>query len=765
MEQLSTLRATAQRLNSTPVEELPRIAGFLAASLSSCAALNEEPTKGVDFSATLHRLKVRLSSLLQDRSPAGRLTAAILIKAYVEVAPIESTQWEAWARGLITCLTRPDPVAVKQVCLTTITRIFVLCQKSQTLHREVVSPLLPSFLNNILVALKPSGTKYTSQTHEKLLSSALTCWDELLNHYSQTFRPFATRIKQICAGLLSDNVTHRYLRDRATEVLCSLHLCAPRATALADWNQTVAAVVDASHATSDLVFRAVIEDWRPTSASVLDRTIKHDYKKPPQLSQLDPAGLGPWHGLSAGVERAKTLLRWLRCTLRRRSQASELPLGEIMSLVTRFIIITVPSANSQIRTSSEVSRDEREELWASLPFLHIEVLRLCTTLTETLGLASVPIVNVLCQLTVDVYGAEGWNQSLRVECYRTIAQFIRINNNVLAGLDSLASLIELCCQDLMRSIEDHASGKLSGLVSSGSTRAIFTPAETSTKRLSRTHIDKEQNVQRSAEDLMVAILRHCPASQIPHPLRNKLDRAAVLCHSEAAMMASVINPSKHGSAPRAQPSLLPFLVQAEVERGLEVELLLRPRMPTVGGLRSLRARDESDIMEGLEETNQAIEFPNNDLDAAVADGEISQGFAASTSPSTQLPGFADEAVDEAVTKKRAFGTMLQNVSDTSKDGVRVEAGPHKKPRLDEAEMNTVLSESRRLAQPLSIEADGVHNPPLSPTPAGEAIVVHGNGTSVHTAVAGTIGDDSDDDSEIPEIDAELSVDEDDDGDE
>jgi pre-rRNA-processing protein RIX1 len=91
----TTLRAVTHRLTTTPVDQLPSIASFLAASLSDCGELlsapqTQKPGKSDSENAIqVHKLKTRLASLLQDRSVEGRWTAVVLVKATVEAG-----QWE-----------------------------------------------------------------------------------------------------------------------------------------------------------------------------------------------------------------------------------------------------------------------------------------------------------------------------------------------------------------------------------------------------------------------------------------------------------------------------------------------------------------------------------------------------------------------------------------------------------------------------------------------------------------------------------------------
>ena len=91
----TTLRAVTHRLTTTPVDQLPAIASFLATSLTDCAELLSTPSPqksgkaDSDNAVQIHKLKTRLASLLQDRSVEGRWTAVVLVKATVEAG-----QWE-----------------------------------------------------------------------------------------------------------------------------------------------------------------------------------------------------------------------------------------------------------------------------------------------------------------------------------------------------------------------------------------------------------------------------------------------------------------------------------------------------------------------------------------------------------------------------------------------------------------------------------------------------------------------------------------------
>ena len=104
----TSLRAITHRLTTTPANELPHVASFLAASLNDCGEILAAPQSRQNTISEagnglqVHKLKARLTSLLHDRSFEGRWTAVVLIKATLEVGQWEILrQCEPWVRGLL----------------------------------------------------------------------------------------------------------------------------------------------------------------------------------------------------------------------------------------------------------------------------------------------------------------------------------------------------------------------------------------------------------------------------------------------------------------------------------------------------------------------------------------------------------------------------------------------------------------------------------------------------------------------------------------
>lgn len=125
MASTTSLRAVTHRLTTTPVKELPQIAPHLATSLGDCGQILSSPqsqksAKGSsEASLLVHKLKIRISSLLQDQSVEGRWTGVILVKAAVEVGQWELLRsCEPWVRSLMSILnvSRKSTFVVSCLC-------------------------------------------------------------------------------------------------------------------------------------------------------------------------------------------------------------------------------------------------------------------------------------------------------------------------------------------------------------------------------------------------------------------------------------------------------------------------------------------------------------------------------------------------------------------------------------------------------------------------------------------------------------------------
>ena len=613
MEQLPLLRAATQRLVITPTEDLPRVAGFIASNLASCPnLLNGETTRSSDTSVPLHKLRTRLSSLLQDRTSAGRLTAAIVIKSVAEVAqPDESTIWESWARGLVACLNKPDQWEAKRVYLAATMRIFSLGQGSQTLQREVVTPLLPSFVTACLSAIRPTTTKQTAKSivvTNPLLPTVLRYWNELILEHSATFRPFVTRIKPICLSLVSDASTGTELLYVAIRLLASLHCCAPKASAANEWQSTITNNVRAAHDALDLIFRGVREDWASNETSQARQAVRHTYSQQPELTQTDTAGLGAWKGIHLGAIRVARLLQSATEMLRCQSLSIAVPLGLLLDLTARIGAVIIPGQSGGAQGhNAEVSKDEREALWADLPMLHIGSLALLSAMVEVHGQAICTLIPSIAEEVFDIFLAEGWHENVRSQCYACLATILQTNSCASLQLDrqGIEAVCQSCCRDV-RSLVSENTQQSAESARNVQGVAIFQSAAQGVKQsLSTNQVETE--VVKNAQMILPLLLEKIPSGSLSHASRTEVDRTAILVNHERAMFASTMNPAGQKLDQRVLPSILPFFARAAAAKDMELEAIMRPRMPVIS--ETLEPMLENEV----EENGDPKAFPSHHL--------------------------------------------------------------------------------------------------------------------------------------------------------
>lgn len=105
------LRVLCNQLSTTPTTDLPRLTPVLLRNILRCqvvlssSAANAAKSDSSTASVLVHKLKTQLSALLTGRTPEGRFTAVVLIKAVVEVGGWEVLRGaESWVRGMISVL-------------------------------------------------------------------------------------------------------------------------------------------------------------------------------------------------------------------------------------------------------------------------------------------------------------------------------------------------------------------------------------------------------------------------------------------------------------------------------------------------------------------------------------------------------------------------------------------------------------------------------------------------------------------------------------
>ncbi len=770
MQNDSTLRAIATRLTVTPVEDLPRISGFLATSLAQCSLEDHfsDNKKATSSSVAAHKLRTRITSLLQDRSTAGRLTAAVLIKAVVDNGGSNVlSNSDVWARGLLGCLNKPDPVHVKKLYLATVTRIFVLTQNHPTLLREVTTPLLPPFITACLNLIKPVKGQFGGKPTEvasPLLNPVLQCWSQLLPQHPTIFRPFVTRMKLVSQSLLENIATPTSTKELASTLLCLLISCAPKNTAPQEWTQMASCIISSAHHTADKLFRAVLEEYEPSDTSSQRLTGKHNFSKDPRIPDKDQLGLSAWTGIEEGSSRLVTLIDLLRSLISIATPHSvAVPVGSIFDLTSRLLLVILPESKSNgafaLRHHNEASREEKEQLWLYLPHIHVSCLDLVRIMNGICGQSLLAVEGGILNQLLAAFGAMSGHDAIREGVYK-------IFQDILGGIDvselklsrtNFALLVEQCSNDLKRSLPS-----VSGDIKANASRDGFLDFK-SNPQPGTLSLREQSKVHQAAWALLPEIIANSSMSMVSRQARIEMDRLSVLLDHKDAMLASVMHPMPTDRGKAAAASLLPFLARSAADV-LTTEALLRPRMPVVqtatlpAGLSQMENVPVNDIQHENEadEASDILSRLEDSLDAMQGTSDFQEQ---TPEAANVVAGKEDgEETPMTATKKRTLADV-DDINGGEAAQVQVLAPRETKmPRLEEKSLEEAMLQPNSAADTLierpqvSTFADLVN---LASTPKDAML-------SETTAKHAFKGVDSDsDDSEIPEIDIGFDTDEED----
>ncbi|KAF1933538.1 uncharacterized protein M421DRAFT_199677 [Didymella exigua CBS 183.55] len=599
--ELATLRTLSFRISSTATAQLPQHVPAIAASLSSCRTLlsstqTSNAKSSSEASVAVHKFRTLLSTLLQDRTTQGRWSAIVLIKATIEVGGWETLQKSLpWVRGLLSVLSKPDPPTSKKLCIITLTRIFMLTREYPTLIREITTPTLPAFVQT---GLQIAG----SRSSAGLLLTVLRCFYELLPRHPTIFRPHLKTLRPLLcrlvaptpsSGLSADqpqDAVSSEISDAARRLLVQMPCCAPKGAFNEEWENALRTTVGGVHRVADRVFRAVLEDWQstvretPANSHTLDGEV--------QDLEDDYLSLPPWSGIFAGSERLIGLIQLVKQYLGSpTANAVTFKVGVIMDLITRMLSLTVPASGSKsfqntVRINSQVSKEERENLWLVLPAVHVAAVELLLAMANRLQASTLAIDTLVLDQLVWVFGSEKDNAQVRTACYRAIAALLERSGVTLPkpSIDSLVPLIRTCCEDLLPSETSPTVVKdTPGQAKSKGNSQPQTSANADSFLGSKSVSDPTARflgLEDAAHDLLPVLLSDVRAQYFSDSLRARLDRTAVLIQHKDAMLASVLNPPPSKKFGKPAASILPLIARS-FQGDRDIEGMTRPRMPVI----------------------------------------------------------------------------------------------------------------------------------------------------------------------------------------
>ncbi|KAJ5512344.1 Armadillo-like helical [Penicillium fimorum] len=760
----TTLRAITHRLTTTPVEQLPPIASFLAASLNDCAELLCTPQtqksgkSDSDNAVQIHKLKTRLASLLQDRSVEGRWTAVILVKATVEAGQWEILRgYEPIVRSLISILSKPDPISTRKMCIITLTRIFHLTYQYPTLVREITTPQLPGFITAALnlvstITKTPSGSVRKPKPNTPFMEIVLHALLELIPRHITLFRPFGAQLRTLLVEVIGSSSPAYFpdhVIDVAEQLLVSLHKCAPKDQAGSGWKDDCKSTILSIHRTTDHVFRAVVEQWESVDATLVHT--RPNYSQEMGDGGPDGLGLPGWSGLHSGVDRLIALLQILSDFISMPSAAAvALPMGSILDLTSRLTSVTVPpngavSSQSGIQFNQEISRDEREALWMELPRIHIACMSLLSRVVGILATSATSVTQTILEQAVWTFKGERFNRDLRSAVYALLRSLVPVNGPAMTrqSVVSLTNVLRSCCNDLLPPTGDSSSTGNSGSDSKTKSKGAQGTANADAflnpdlQKSRRAQVSPFLEVQQNASGLLQAVFLSIPAELVPPSIRAEMDRSIILSSDKNAMFASVLNPVPAVKGRGAGSSIIPFLTRPYADQ-MEVEALIRPRMP---------------ILMTAPEFDAYVDEDEEAEDEDMADGGYSA--APKTTEFLKQPVSAPLQVPKSDDSKTATPVPTFHKRTYTEESTTEEPTPQKQEiQIKKARFDEIISTTSS-QQPFSQPAPTITN--------AEAPKVSTQVSTASTTVASQAPEEEEDsDDELPTLNIDSDTDEEDD---
>jgi pre-rRNA-processing protein RIX1 len=668
------LRSLCRKLTSTKPEQLPNLLPALLKDVQRCQGPLSEPqdskssANSSEAAVLVHKLRKQITTLLNGRSVEGRFAATALVKAAIEAGGWECLRMsEPWVQGLLSILQvsqawtlnhaitmandsqKRDPLVTKELCIVTLTKIYILLHKYPTLIREITTPTLPSFATVCLQILKPTNQGKVVSVPMNFTETVFEAFSTLIPLYPTTLRPFATRIRSATRPCLAPTTSDgafvpASLQGSSRRLIVRLHMAAVKNGGSDEWTKHVAGLIKDFHQTADQVLRAIEENWESTTGYMRQQV---DFEKEPHGGSSSPDHLPQWTGVQAGSERMTGLLSYIADSLRCGTKIPvTVPTSAIADMVARVSSIMPPVAGKDkletVQMNPAAGREEKDELWSVFPDIQVAAMQLMQAVINRLGRNHMRFAQETLDQVLRMFQSGYRLPELRAASFSLVTDMLRLCGPTMTkqNVDTLDLVAKSCCHDLLGSAgqlkvpKQQASlalqnGSKSKTVTHNADSFLASNAEEDT--LSVNIDSKHASV---AEKLLVTMFSHLPQQHINAALRSRMLQTAVLCHIKDAQVASVLHPSR-GKGGRAPQVILPYL-HRQFPHDETVEVLRFNFRPTV------RAA-QGDFMD--------MEDDDMDLDDEIPAAKPSNGFTFDRPFETTLAAPQNNSVvDEVITK-------------------------------------------------------------------------------------------------------------------
>ena len=480
------------------------------------------------------------------------------------------------------------------MCIITLTRIFHLTYQYPTLVREITTPSLPGFITSALnlVSVKPSSEPTRKlRPNTPFLETVLHALLELIARHPTTFRPFSAQIHSLLQAIIGSTspTLPEPVVEQAEQLFISLHNCAPKNTAGDEWKNATMLTISSIHRTSDYVFRAIVEQWESVDPVLRQAAAPQNYSQEMSDDGSNPLGLPGWRGVHAGVDRLLALLRLLSAFFSTPTASTvTIPMGHILDLTSRLTSVTVPTDGGDAQPNLQISREERESLWAELPRIHAACVNLLLKVSNALETGTFSVAQTILEQVTWVFRAEKFSRNVRVSTYSLVRDLLSTMGPSMAkqNVSSLTDLIRTCCLDVLPPSDDSnsppgasndAKGKSKAAQATTNADSFLNPGKQGSQAKQGPSFP---DLKRAASELLPVILAAVPTGLLAPSVRAEIDRTIILTADKNAILASVLNPVPAMKGRGAGSSIMPFLARSHAD-AMDVEGLIRPRMPVL----------------------------------------------------------------------------------------------------------------------------------------------------------------------------------------
>ncbi|PCD38254.1 hypothetical protein AU210_006734 [Fusarium oxysporum f. sp. radicis-cucumerinum] len=585
------LRVLCRKLTSIPPTQLPHALPSLINHILHCKEPLSAPSdrkvkdSSPEAAQLVHKLKASITTHLNGRSREARFAAVALIKTVVDVGGWEILRGcQPWVTGLLSVVEKSDPITSKELAIVALTRIYISVHPYQTLVREIATPTIPTFVTACikLISLPKNGEKL--QTPLSVIETICDALSALIPLYPTTIRPsnskLRTAVKPYLVPTQSDEtVIPQSLQRASRKIVISLHHVAAKSGGSDEWAKLIDTLLKELHSTADQVLRAVEESWEGTSGFTRSQV---ELDNEPNGGGLSADELPAWSGTNAGADRLIGLFQYLSDCLRYPTKAPvTIPTSALVDAASRLLLIARLSPRSQtwdqaLQTNAAIAREEKEELWAALPDIHIAALHLIEALFQRLGQNAVSIAPEVLDHLVRVFKSGINLPTVRKTGYTVLKEILLISGPTLSkpSVGSLDPVFGACCRDLqqdaghLREAEKPAATGTDSKKNSIAANADLFLQPQAAAVISTPSLESKHRA--AAAKLLPVILSKVPQRHLKPSLRGLVDQTAILTNSRDAMLASVLNPYKDQRG-RVYPSILPHLTQQfPDDKGLEI---------------------------------------------------------------------------------------------------------------------------------------------------------------------------------------------------